>query len=321
MHVIGRPVSRLSGYAPALPKPFRHDGTVDPPCLERLCHQQIDGGATALIVCGTTGEAPTLTLDEKREIVSIACRASRGRVPVVAGAGSNSTDRAIELAAEAERAGADAVLSVVPYYNKPGQNGLLAHFRAVADAIRIPIILHDVPSRTIVGLADATVARLAENPRFIGLMDSTEDPVRPVRLRTLLGEDFRLLSGDDRTAAAFIANGGNGCVSITSNVAPRLCRALYLALRRGHLRLAQRIAMEVAKLNAVLCQEGDPAPVKHALGLLGLMSPSVRLPLVEPGEEVKATIALALRHFCEHNSWDEIAAPPAERMPTQAVAR
>jgi 4-hydroxy-tetrahydrodipicolinate synthase len=193
MHVIGRPVSRLSGYAPALPTPFREDGTVVLPCLERFCHQQIDSGATALIVCGTTGEAPALTLDEKREIVSVACRASRGRVPVVAGAGSNSTDRAIELAAEAERAGADAVLSVVPYYNKPGQNGLLAHFHAVADAIGIPIILHDVPSRTVVGLADATVARLAENPRFIGLMDSTEDPVRPVRMRTLLGAcpDYR----------------------------------------------------------------------------------------------------------------------------------
>jgi 4-hydroxy-tetrahydrodipicolinate synthase len=306
MHLIGRHVSRLAGYAPALPTPFNEDGTVDLPCFERFCSQQIHAGATALIVCGTTGEAPTLTRDERREVVRAAAGISRGHVPVIAGAGSNATDRAAAFAADAERAGADAVLSVVPYYNKPVQEGLLAHFRAVGDAVGIPIILHDVPSRTVVGLADITVARLAENPRFIGLMDSSSDPTRPGRLRTLLGEGFRLLSGDDRTALAFIADGGNGCISITSNIAPGLCRAMYLALRRGHLVLAQRIAKEATRLNAVVCQDADPAPVKHALSLLGLMLPGVRLPLVEPGEEFKADIASALRHFCEHNPDDGI---------------
>jgi 4-hydroxy-tetrahydrodipicolinate synthase len=323
--IVGRHVSRLSGYAPALPTPFGENASVDLPCLERFCIQQIHAGATALVVCGTTGEAPTLTLDERREIVRVAVKASRGRVPVIAGAGSNSTTRVVELAAEAERAGADAVLSVVPYYNKPVQRGLFAHFKAVADAIGIPVIIHDVPSRTVVGLADATIARLAENPRFIGLMDSSGDPTRIGRLRTLLGEDFRLLSGDDPTAFATIANGGNGCISVTSNVAPGLCRAMYLALRRGHVGLARRIAAEVTRLNAILCQEGDPAPVKYALGLLGLMSPAVRLPLVEPGEQDKADIALALQHFCEHNPDDGVGTlamavirrPPAERRPAQ----
>jgi 4-hydroxy-tetrahydrodipicolinate synthase len=299
MHVVGRHVSRLAGYAPALPTPFDEDGAVDLSCFERLCLVHIHANAAALVVCGTTGEGPTLTFDEWREVVGVALRASRGRVPVIAGAGANSTDRAIAFAAEAERAGADAVISVVPYYSKPVQEGMLAHFRAIADSTGIPIILHDVPSRTMVGLADVTIARLAESPRFIGLMDSTGDPMRPCRLKALLGHDFRFLSGDDRTAFAFIASGGNGCISIIFNVAPGLCRAMYLALRRGNLGLAQRIAREATGLNDVLCQD-DPAPLKHALSLLGLMPSGVRLPLVEPSEEAKADIASALQHFCQH---------------------
>jgi 4-hydroxy-tetrahydrodipicolinate synthase len=185
-------------------------------------------------------------------------------------------------------------------------SGLFAHFNAVADSIGIPIILHDVPSRTVVSLADATIARLAENSRFIGFMDSTGNPARPARLRALLGENFRLLSGDDPSAFALIASGGNGCISVTSNVAPGLCRAMYLALRRGHVALAQRISAEAMKLHAVLCQDGDPAPVKYALSLSGLMSPAVRLPLVEPGEQAKAEIASALQHFSKHNPGSEI---------------
>jgi 4-hydroxy-tetrahydrodipicolinate synthase len=167
---------------------------------------------------------------------------------------------------------------------------------------------------------NVTIARLAENPRFIGLMDSSVDATRPARLRTLLGENFRLLTGDDQTALAFIANGGNGCISVTSNVAPGLCRTMYLALRRGHLNHAQRIAAEVTKLTAVLCRDGDPAPVKHALGRLGLMSPRVRLPMVEPSEEAKADIALALRHFCERNPGDGIGSLALAEICTSARA-
>jgi 4-hydroxy-tetrahydrodipicolinate synthase len=174
MHIAGRHVSRLSGYAPAVPTPFDENGTVDLSCFERFCDQQIHAGATALIVCGTTGEAPTLTPDEQGKVVRVAVRIARGRVPVIAGAGSNSTSHAIALAADAERAGADAVLSVVPYYNKPVQHGLLAHFGAAADAIGIPVILHDVPSCTVAGLADRETSNTVS---FLKLLLAT--PCRP----------------------------------------------------------------------------------------------------------------------------------------------
>ena len=190
MPILGRHVSRLSGFAPDVPTPFDEDGAVDSAAFERFCDRQIREGATALVVCGTTGEAPTLSRAEHDQIVRIAVDVAHGRVPVIAGAGSNSTSQAIELAKDAEAAGADAILSVVPYYNKPIQAGMYAHFRAIADSTGLPIILYDVPSRTVCGLADATVARLAESPQFIGLKDATGDVTRPLRLRALLGPDF-----------------------------------------------------------------------------------------------------------------------------------
>src|SRR5215472_2330387 len=213
--MIGRHVSRLSGYAPALPTPFRENGTVDVAALEHLCDRQIEEGAMALVVCGTTGEAPTLDRREHEMVVRIAVAVAHGRVPVIAGAGSNSTSQAIELASAAEAAGADALLSVVPYYNKPMQAGMHAHFCAIADSTGLPIILYDVPARTVCGLADETIARLAECPKFIGLKDATGEVTRVLRLRSLLGAQFRLLSGDDATAPAFIGQGGNGCISVT----------------------------------------------------------------------------------------------------------
>jgi 4-hydroxy-tetrahydrodipicolinate synthase len=306
MNGIGRHVSTLSGYAPAVPTPFGDDGGVDHASLERFCDYQIREGATALVVCGTTGEAPTLSRGEHQEIVRTAVGVARGRVPVIAGAGSNSTSTAIELSRDAERAGAEAVLSVVPYYNKPSQAGMLAHFRAIADAVGVPVILYDVPSRTICGLGDATIARLAENSQFIGLKDATGDVTRLPRLKALLEPEFRLWSGDDLTAAAFIAQGGDGCISVTSNVAPGLCRAMYAALRDGRVNHAERLSAEVAKLTAALFAETNPAPVKHALGLLGFMPARVRLPLVEPRAETKACIAEALRQFREHGVADAV---------------
>ncbi len=208
-------VSRLSGYAPALPTPFNEADEVDAAALERLCDRQIQEGASALVVCGTTGEAPNLNRAEHDTIVRIAVNAARGRIPVIAGAGSNSTSQAIELSRDAEAAGADAILSVVPYYNKPTQAGMYAHFRAVAESTGLPLILYDVPSRTVCGLADDTIARLAELPQIIGLKDATGDVTRPLRLRSLLGPEFRLLSGDDATALAFLLHGGDGCISVT----------------------------------------------------------------------------------------------------------
>jgi 4-hydroxy-tetrahydrodipicolinate synthase len=218
---------------------------------------------------------------------------------VIAGAGSNSTQHAIELTRIAEEAGADAVLSAVPYYNKPTQAGLHAHFTAIAQSTGLPIFLYDVPSRTACGLADATVSRLAEMRQIIGLKDATGDVARISRLRARVGRDFRLLSGDDATAFAFIANGGDGCISVTSNVAPGLCRDMYLALRSGNVRKAQRLAGPLAELTAALFLEPNPVPVKYALSLAGLMSPKVRLPLVEASLEVRAKLFEETRYIQE----------------------
>jgi 4-hydroxy-tetrahydrodipicolinate synthase len=223
---------------------------------------------------------------------------------VIAGAGSNSTSQAIDFTKDAEAAGADATLSVVPYYNKPTQAGMEAHFRAIASASRLPMVLYDVPSRTAVGLDDETVARLAEHPRIIGLKDATGDVTRLPRLRALVGEDFRLLSGDDRTAFNFIAQGGHGCISVTSNVAPGLCRAMYLALRRDQAGLAARIATVVTILTDVLFRESNPGPVKSALALLNVMPEPVRLPLVEPSQETKAELAAVLADvYARYPDW------------------
>jgi 4-hydroxy-tetrahydrodipicolinate synthase len=240
MTVISRHVSRLSGYAPALPTPFDNDNNVDGDAFGRLCERQIDQGATALVVCGTTGEAPILSLDEHRALVRSAADIARGRVPVIAGASSNSTAHAIELTKGA--AGADAVLSVVPYYNKPTQVGMHAHFCAIAQSSSLPIILYDVPSRTACGLADETIGRLAALPQFIGLKDATGDIGRLSRLKPLVEAEFRLLSGDDATALPFLAQGGHGCISVTSNLMPGLCRSMYLACKQGQLGRAQRLA-------------------------------------------------------------------------------
>ena len=300
MFAIGRHISKLSGYAPAVPTPFNGAGNMDIAAFERLCELQVNAGPTALVVAGTTGEAPTLTPAEQRQLIRIAAGIAGGRVPVVAGAGSNSTTHAIELSRGAEVAGADALLSVVPYYNKPTQAGLYAHFREVAGSTGLPLVLYDVPSRTVCGLADDTVERLAELPQVIGLKDATGDVTRPIRLRSRLGPDFRLLSGDDATAFAFLAQGGDGCISVTSNVAPGMCRDMYLALRRGQIGQAQRSASILMELTLALFSGPNPVPVKFALSLLGIMSSQVRLPLVELDDHAKNVVAAALNNVIDH---------------------
>jgi 4-hydroxy-tetrahydrodipicolinate synthase len=299
MPTIGRHVAKLSGYAPALPTPFDDNGDVDGQAFERLCDLQITCGATALVVCGTTGEASTLTSGEQGDLIRIAVAVSRGRVPVIAGAGSNATDHAIASAKEAEALGADAVLSVVPYYNKPTQAGLYTHFREIAASSGLPVILYDVPSRTACGLGDATIARLAELPRIIGLKDASGDVTRPARLRTLVGLDFRLFSGDDALGLAFLAQGGDGCISVTSNVVPGLCRNMFLAWRQGPAARAQRLARPIAQLTAALFCETNPVALKYALSLFGLVSPRVRLPLVELSDQYKPGIAAILAELCD----------------------
>lgn len=299
--LLSHQLSRLSGFAPAIPTPFDETEALDVAAFEQFCDLQIQHGATALVVCGTTGEAPTLTREEHRQLVCAAVDVAQGRVPVIAGAGSNSTSQAIEFAQDAEAAGADAILSVVPYYNKPIQAGMDAHFRAIAASTGLPIMLYDVPSRTVCGLADTTIARLAEHPQFFGLKDAAGDMTRPLRLRTLLGSEFRLLSGDDATALGFIAQGGDGCISVTSNVSPGLCRALYAALTRGQVARAQLLAADFMNLTLALMSESNPAPLKFALSLLKLMPSRLRLPLVEPSPATKGRVAEALQNVWEQH--------------------
>jgi len=266
---------------PAVPTPFTADDKIDVAAFEHFCNLQITVGATALVVCGTTGEAPTLSTEEQHTLIRAARNVTRGRVPVIAGAGSNATAHAIALSRTAKAAGADALLSVVPYYNKPTQAGIEAHFRTIADAADLPVILYDVPSRTVVTLTDATVARLATHPRVVGLKDATGDVTRCERLKSLVPSGFRLLSGDDATAPTFLAQGGHGCISVTSNIAPGLCRELFDALADGRLNEAHHLSKPIAALTRALACAVNPVPVKFALSVFGLMSARVRLPLVE----------------------------------------
>lgn len=277
---VNHPASWLAGYIPDLPTPFDESGTIDIGALQRLCERQIEAGMTALVVCETAGEASTLTPYEQSRVIHAVVEATGGRARIIAGAGSNSTSQAIELTRWAEAAGADAVLSVVPYYNKPMQAGIAAHFRTIADATSLPIILHDIPSRTIRELADDTLGRLARSSRFIGLLDSTGDVARLTRLHALLPAGFRLLSGDEPTALPFIASGGDGCISMVANVAPNLCRTIYACCRHENWQSARALHVRLAPLASALAKE-SPAALKAALHTLGLMRASVRLPLVE----------------------------------------
>jgi 4-hydroxy-tetrahydrodipicolinate synthase len=306
MKPLAPPAIWLSGYIPDLPTPFDDADHLDLAAFARLCERQIEAGVSAIVVGETAGEAATLTPAEHDSIVRTAVELARGRLRVIAGAGSNSTSQAIELTRRAELAGADAVLSVVPYYNKPMQAGIEAHFRAVADATALPVILHDVPSRTVRELSDDTLARLAQSRQFIGLRDGTGDIARPLRLRSRLAPGFRLVSGDDASALAFVANGGDGCISLVSNVVPDLCQAIFSSCRQGRLQTARYLQNRLAPLSAALTKE-SPAALKYALSLLGLMSPRARLPIVELDQAAKAEVASAIAQL-----GDEDLAGPVE---------
>jgi 4-hydroxy-tetrahydrodipicolinate synthase len=288
----------LSGYIPDLPTPFDEAGRVDLNAFARLCERQIAAGVSAILVCGTAGESSTLSPAEQEFIVRAAVDVARGRVRVIAGAGSNSTEQAIQLTRRAEAAGADAILSVVPYYNKPMQSGIQAHFQAISVSTDVPVILHDIPSRTVRDLADETLARLCQSSRFAGLLDGSGDVTRPIRLSALVRPGFRLLSGDDATALAYIASGGDGCISTVSNVAPDACRAIFSSLSQGRLASARHLARRLLTLQACLARQ-NPAALKYALSLLGLMDPALRLPLVELDEAAKAEVARAISGLAE----------------------
>jgi 4-hydroxy-tetrahydrodipicolinate synthase len=287
------PEDWLSGYIPDLPTPFDHDGDVDLDAFRRLCERQIAAGVFAFVVGETAGEASTLSNHERETIIRVAVEVACGRTRIIAGAGSNSTDRAIELTRLAEGAGADAVLSVLPYYNKPVQEGIYRHFRAIADSTMLPIILHDVPARIVRELADTTLLQLAESEQFVGLRDGSGDAARPLRLTALLPSRFRLLTSDDASALAYLANGGDGCISTVSNLTPNLCQEIFSALRCGQLQTAQDLQRQLMPLSASLSRD-HPAALKYALSLLGLMDPATRLPLVELDAPAKAAVAIAV---------------------------
>jgi len=313
------PALWFSGYIPDLPTPFDEADRLDLAAFARLCERQIEAGVPAIVVGETAGEASTLTPAEHEAIVRAAVEIARSRVRIIAGAGSNSTSQAIELTRRAEAAGADAVLSVVPYYNKPMQAGIYAHFRAIAVSTSLPIILHDVPSRTIRELSDDTLARLAKSAQFIGLRDASGDIARPLRLRPELPPGFRLLSGDDATALAFIANGGDGCMSVVSNVAPDLCQAIFSNYRQGRLQSARYLQSRLAPLTAALTKE-SPAALKYALCLLGFMSPATRLPIVELTEADKAEVASAIAAIGDETVGCPVENRHGRRLRTEAAA-
>jgi 4-hydroxy-tetrahydrodipicolinate synthase len=284
----------LAGVITDLPSPFDAGDRLDLAAFAHLCERQLKAGATALLVGETVGELATLTADEHDDLIRVAVQASRGRARVIAGAGSNATCQAIALTRRAEAAGADAVMSVVPYYNKPTQAGIEAHFRAIGDSTTLPIILHDIPSRCVRTLADDTLLRLAEQPSFIGLRDGSGDIARPLRLRSMLPQEFRLLCSDDSIAMVFRQHGGDGSLSAVANVAPELWREMFSAWKQNDTLHAATLMGRLAPLCMALSSDTTPASVKYALSLRGLCSPRVRLPMVELQRQEKIAIADAM---------------------------
>jgi len=286
----------FSGSIPALVTPFC-DGALDEQAFSRLVSLQIDNGSAGLVPCGTTGESPTLSHDEHMRVTEICIEVAGGRVPVIAGAGSNSTSEAVMLAAHADKAGADAVLVVTPYYNKPNQEGMFRHFEAVHDAIGIPIIVYNIPGRSIVDIDLETMTRLAELPRIAGVKDATGDIARVSAYRAAIGHDFCQLSGNDETALAHFAQGGVGCISVSANVAPRLCADFQQACAEGDLAKARALNDLLHPLHTALFTDTSPGPTKYALARLHDWFPDeLRLPVVPPSETARAAVDAALAH-------------------------
>ena len=281
------------GSIVALITPFR-DGGVDESAYRALIDWQINEGTEALVPCGTTGESPTLDHAEHKRVVEVCIEAAAGRVPVIAGSGSNSTAEAIELTQHAKDAGAAAALVVTPYYNKPTQEGLFRHYQAIAESVDLPIIIYNIPPRSVIDMSVETMARLAKLPNIIGVKDATADLTRPIRTRLAAGPDFCQLSGEDGTALPFLAAGGHGCISVTANVAPARCAEMQRAWRRGDLATAMAMQDKLMPLHAALFCESNPAPVKYAASLLGRCSPETRLPLAPLSEASKETVRRAM---------------------------
>jgi len=285
----------FSGSITALITPFT-DGKVDVSAFRNFVDWQIKQGTDGLVPCGTTGESPTLSHEEDMRVTALCVEVADGRVPVIAGTGSNSTAEAISLTRSAKEAGADAALIVTPYYNKPTQDGLYAHYKAIHDAVDIPIVIYNIPGRCVVDMSVQTMARLAELPNIIGVKDATADLRRPAMTRLAIGEDFCQLSGEDATVVPFLAQGGHGCISVTSNIAPALCASLHEAWKGGDVAEVARINERLMPLHEALFVETSPAPVKYGASLLGLCENRVRLPLVTVSASTEQRVRDAMVH-------------------------
>lgn len=285
---------RIKGSLTALVTPFKN-GKVDEEAFRALVAWQIAEGTQGLVPCGTTGELPTLSHEEHNRVIELCVEEAKGRVPVIAGTGSNATDEAIALTRHAKEVGCDAVLSVTGYYNKPTQEGQYRHFMAVADAVDIPVLLYNIPGRAVVSIGVETMARLAKHPNIIGVKDATADLMRPSRERLACGSDWLLISGEDGTALGYNAHGGKGCISVTANVAPRLCAEFQAACTAGDFGKARAYQDRLMPLHDAMFCETSPAPVKYAVSLLGRSSAEVRLPMVEASEAARAQVKKAMQ--------------------------
>ena len=283
------------GSFTALVTPFKN-GSLDEKAFRNIVDWQIAEGTNGLVPVGTTGESPTLSHSEHKQVVEWCVDQADGRVPVIAGSGSNSTTEAIELSRHAEDAGADAVLIVTPYYNKPTQEGLYQHYKAINDAIGIPIIIYNIPGRSIVDMSVDTMARLFELKNIAGVKDATASMTRVSQQRAAMGPDFNQLSGEDITALGFMAHGGHGCISVTSNVAPRLCAEFQAACLKGNFAAALKLQDKLAPLHTNLFVETSPAPIKYAMSLIGKCAGTVRLPMVLASENAQTAVRQAMVH-------------------------
>jgi 4-hydroxy-tetrahydrodipicolinate synthase len=284
----------FKGSFTALITPFR-DGKVDEKAYQELVARQIAAGTHGLVPCGTTGESPTLSHEEHMRVTELCIEVAAGKVPVIAGTGSNSTEEAIMLQSHAREAGADAGLVVTPYYNKPTQAGLIAHYTAIADAVALPIIIYNIPGRSVIDMTVATMAALAKHPNIVGVKDATADLVRPLRTKLACGNGFCQLSGEDATAVPFLSQGGHGCISVTSNIAPKECADLHNAWARGDNAEVDRLNDLLLPVHDAMFCESSPGPVKYAAEIMGLCSGELRLPLVPIAEASKKRVEDALK--------------------------
>jgi 4-hydroxy-tetrahydrodipicolinate synthase len=279
----------------ALVTPFADD-RVDEAGYQKFIAWQLEQGTEGVVACGTTGESATVSHAENKRIIDLAIEVCKGRAPVLAGTGSNNTAEAIDLTTHAARSGADGALVVTPYYNKPSQEGMYQHFKAVHDSVDIPIVIYNIPGRCVVDMTTETLARLAELPRVVGVKDSTKDLQRPYRIRAAIGEDFSQLSGEDGTVLPYMAMGGHGCISVTANVAPGPLSEMHRAWRRGDVTTAQRINDRLIPLHDAMFCEPNPSPAKYGASLLGFMSDHVRLPMVALDDARKQQVREAMAH-------------------------